>query len=139
MQGPSQPKRQRRCDIPVFIFQQHCLFCGLECNIVKDKKHPHRWRKASLCRTADRGSGKETFKDAVMDICAQRGDNWANQVLVRVQGAVSDLHAADARYHHDCMARFMSKKAVEQAARESPKEAENRDEAFEIPGTHGRP
>ena len=42
-------------------------------------------------------------------------------------------------YHHDCMARFMSKKAVEQAARESPKEAENRDEAFEIPGTHGRP
>ena len=105
------------------------LWVGM--NIVKDKKHPHRWRKASLCRTADRGPGKETFKDAVMDICAQRGDNWASQVLVRVQGAVSDLHAADARYHHDCMARFMSKKAVERAARESQKEAENRDEAFE--------
>ena len=62
MQGPSQPKRQRRCDIPVFIFQQHCLFFGLECNIVKDKKHPHRWRKASLCRTADCCPGKETLR-----------------------------------------------------------------------------
>ena len=94
--GASQPKRHRRCDISEFIFQQHCLFCGLEFNVVKDAKHPQRWRKASLCRTADRGPREKIFKDAVIAKCAQRGDNWASQVLVRVQGAVSDLHAADA-------------------------------------------
>ena len=31
-----------------------------------------------------------------------RGDEWADQVKLRVQGAVSDLHAVESRYHGDC-------------------------------------
>ena len=31
--------------------------------------------------------------------CDQRGDVQADDVRLRVQGAVSDLHAADAQYH----------------------------------------
>ena len=65
---------------------------------MKDKKHPKRWRKAILCRTADRGPRAITFKDNIVGTCAQRGDIWASQVLVCVQGVLSDLHAADAHY-----------------------------------------
>jgi len=35
---------------------------------------------------------------------------------VRVGGAVSDLHAADARYHYECKTRFMAPKSVQLAA-----------------------
>ena len=51
-----------------------------------------------------------------MDNCHARGDQWANEVLVRVQGAVSDLHAADTRYHYGCKTKFMAPKSVHLAA-----------------------
>ena len=38
--------------------------------------------------------------------CDQRGDEWAHQIRLRIQRAVSDLHAADAQYHKECMAKF---------------------------------
>ena len=31
-----------------FSFLQYCLFCGGKCDIVKDPKHPDRWRSC-LC------------------------------------------------------------------------------------------
>ena len=31
---------------------------------------------------------------------------------VHVEGAISDLHAADGRYHVDCMLKFMNKRSV---------------------------
>ena len=52
-------KRQRRSDISSFRFLEHCLFCGLQCNIEPDLKNPERWRRAVLCGTVDRGSGSK--------------------------------------------------------------------------------
>ena len=37
---------------------------------------------------------------------------WANEVRVRVQGAVSDLYAAEARYHRDCINRFFQDRSL---------------------------
>ena len=34
---------------------------------------------------------------------------------VHVEGATSDLHAADGRYHVDCMSQFMNKRSVKYA------------------------
>ena len=31
-------------------------------------------------------------------MCQTRGDKWAEEIRVRVHGAVSDLHAANARF-----------------------------------------
>ena len=56
---------------------------------------------------ADRPQRK-IFKAAIVDNCHARGDQWSNEVLVRVEGAVSDLHAADGRYHYDCKTNFMA-------------------------------
>ena len=46
-------------------------------------------------------------------------NEWARQVEVRIMGAVSDLHAADARYLDDCRKSFMSQCSVVFASKES--------------------
>ena len=52
--------------------------------------------------------GRETYKEALLRICDKRGDLWADQVRLSINGhcASSDLHAADAPYHEDCRKRF---------------------------------
>ena len=42
----------------------------------------------------------------------ERNDEWAGQVRVHVDGPISDLHAADGRYHVYCMFKFMNKRVV---------------------------
>ena len=41
------------------------------CNIEKDKKYPETWNKNKnfFCRTADRGKGKVSFKDVLLQVC----------------------------------------------------------------------
>jgi len=51
-----------------------------------------------------------------MDICDCRDDDWASIVSLRIQGAISDLHAADARYHVTCRCSFTGSRAVATAA-----------------------
>ena len=63
--------RQRRSDISSFRFLEHGLFCGVQCSIQPDLKNPARWRRAVLCRTADRGSGSKTFKQSILDKCTE--------------------------------------------------------------------
>ena len=92
-----------------------------------DPKNPSRWRKAILCRTADR-PGRHSFKEAILDVCLSRKDEWGKEVEVRLAGAVSDLHAADARYHDDCRKKFMGKRNVESSSKES---VEQVDHAFD--------
>lgn len=108
-----QRKRQCRSGLRHFDFRTQCLFCGNKCE--PDTKHPHRTNKLVLCKTADCAKRKN-FKTAIMDNCHDRGDQWANEVLVRMQGAVSALHAADARYHYGCETTFMAPKSVHLAA-----------------------
>lgn len=82
-----------------FNFKVNCFICGEVCQTVPDPKHPDRWskNKGILCRTADRGAGKLSFKEVMLDICRQRGDEEADIVRLRLLGATSDLHAAEAR------------------------------------------
>ena len=69
------------------------------------------------CRTADRGKDRLPFKQRILLICDQRNDLQADEVRLRVQGAVSDLHAADAQYHYDCYNTFVSCRVIEEATK----------------------
>ena len=69
-----------------------------------DPKRPDRWNKATICRTADEGKGNKTFKEVVLDVCEKRNDVITHQVSIRVQGAISDLHASNGKYHDKCSA-----------------------------------
>lgn len=53
-------------------------------------------------------SGKKNLKDEILKTCDKRNDLQSEEIRVRLSGAVADLHAADARYHVDCKAKFMS-------------------------------
>ena len=109
------PKKRRCSGNLKFQFKEQCIFCGDGCQLERDKKNPTRWRRAVLCRTATR-PGQKTFKETILDICTKRDDEQAHQVRSRVEGALSDLHAADGRYHVDCMTSFMSPRSINTAA-----------------------
>ena len=110
------PKRGRRSSITSFNFREHCLFCGEPCVVERDSKNPNRWRPAFLCRTAERGD-RPSFKQSILSICDIRNDELSQSVKMRVLSAVSDLHAADARYHDNCRVKFMSPRSVASSSR----------------------
>ena len=71
-----------------------------------DPKNRKLWRRVVRCATADRGPNLDSFKKVMLDACDVRDDEWGHQVRIRVEGAVSDLHAADEQYHKECMLLF---------------------------------
>ena len=52
-------------------------------------------------------------------VCEWRGDEQAEIVRVRLEGAGADLHAADARYHITCYETFTSEKNIKATTRRS--------------------
>lgn len=71
---------------------------------MRDNKHPDRWEKnpGVLCKTANRGkdqfgNARKSFKEVLLETCDNRKDILGDQVRLRLEGAISDLHAADAR------------------------------------------
>ena len=123
-------KKVKRTETPKFEFRKHCLFCGELCNTEDDGRHPERQRRVVQCRTADYPTGK-TFKERILDVCNQRNDKQAEDVRLRLQGAVSDLHAADGQYHKDCQVTFMSSRNINAATKCSSSIPQYRDKAYE--------
>ena len=52
-----------------------------------------------------------SYKQNILDKYSERDDQWAQDVRLRIDGAVSDLHAAEARYHKYCMATFFNNRS----------------------------
>ena len=97
-----------RSDTPKIEFNEHCLYCGQICNVKKDPQHPHRWKPAYMFRVTEseqRDKDLIPIIDMIRENCKVRNDELANRVRIRVQGAVGDVHAAEARYHVDCRQR----------------------------------
>ena len=105
-------KRTCRSDISTFNFKQYCLICGEKCCPKPYPKDQNRWRRVIQCSTADRLPNQSTFKDVIIDACDLRNDDWGKQVRLRVESAVSDLHAADTQYHKDGISSFRGPRNV---------------------------
>ena len=55
-----------------FSFLQYCVFCGGKCDIVKDPKHPDRWRRpAYVCREGET-FGNRGLKEAIFEACEKK-------------------------------------------------------------------
>ena len=54
----------------LFGFKKSCFLRGSKFIAEPDSKHPSRWNKKQglLCRTADRGKGKQSFKDVPLQV-----------------------------------------------------------------------
>ena len=120
------PVKRLRRSTSVFDFKRHCLYCGNACELNKDPKNPQRWRPAFPCRSTLTEHGDRPYKEYLLDKCHSRNDQWAHEVQSRIKGAVSDLHAVDARYHKDCMSIFVSNRCLA----ENPKDTSVTDEAL---------
>lgn len=66
----------------------------------------------------------------MIEACKKRSDNWVAEVRLRLDGAVSEIHAADARYHVDCKSKILSPKSVASATK-SVSNNEDSDEALD--------
>ena len=87
-------KRMLKSECSDFVFKRDCLLCGKECK-PKDSKNPQRWVKVRKCTTLERDSNI-TFKQKLEQICGERQDQWANEVMVRL-GGINYLLAANAQ------------------------------------------
>lgn len=116
------PKTRRQSSAcGMFDLLQDCLFCGEKCELKKDSKNPSRWRAAYKFRQILSPDRKTTQKESILDTCSVRNDDLAEKVRLRIHGIVGDLHAAEARYHTDCRANFMSLHHVTLAATKTDK------------------
>ncbi|KAG0711607.1 hypothetical protein GWK47_020252 [Chionoecetes opilio] len=77
-------KRARRSEQLKFNFFEHCIFCGEDCQVKKNPKHPSRWKPAYLCRQVNRPEQKMSLKTEILAKCDERNDDWAAQVRIRV-------------------------------------------------------
>ena len=94
-------KKTLRSSMIQFNFKQHCLFCGDDCDMTIEIKKPLARRKSiHKVRTIT------TCKSTIANAGSERGDEWGQLVLSRVQSGI-DLVAAEARYHGNCYANFL--------------------------------
>ena len=84
--------------------RKHCLCCADITDFLLpneyDSKVPHKNRMPASFVTTDKlADGETPYKDHLLEICEQWGDELAHVVRAGMLGTTSDLHAADARYH----------------------------------------
>ena len=86
-----------------------------------------------MCRSIGEGKAVDPKVD-ILEKCNERGDKWSEEVKLRIHGSVSDLHAADARYHVDCKGKFMSPRNVRlaSASTSTASESTDSDDVFEV-------
>lgn len=109
------------------LFPRTLHFLGwYSCDASKDPRHLDRWREAYVFRQKE----IKCFKDEILEFCKKRNDRQADQVRIRIAGAVSDLPAADACYHEDCKAKFKSPKNIMTSTSSSPSHGPTDDAAF---------
>lgn len=113
-------KNTRRSDIPVFDFKHKCLLCEGDASdefLKKETKKPVQKRDRVHC--------VETlvFKDSLLETARNRNDKWGSDVILRV-GNVSDLVAAEGRYHGACGKQFFKRISTQQSSKGRPKNVE---------------
>ena len=104
---PPPVKRQRSSE-PAFDFKKSCIYCGLDCQVKLNPKHPDRWREALEHYCNERQTNIK-YKQYLEEICAARNDKWGETVLLRLAGIPNDVVASDGRYHKHCKRDFFLK------------------------------
>ena len=66
-----------------------------------------------MIRSTHTDKTQQPYKEFILTKYKERGDKWAQEVEHRVLGAVSDLHAVEARYHNDCMSNFFRNRSMQ--------------------------
>lgn len=96
----SPPRSRMREREQSFNLKEQCIFCGEEASEVKERKKDRKTRqKIKYVSTV-------SFKDSIIAMADNRGDDIANAVKKRIMFE-NDLVAAQAKYHHNCYHSFV--------------------------------
>ena len=87
-----------------FRYENNCVLCGSSVEIQNENKLDGDYDVVHRVETFD-------FQVSIKTLCKTRNDEWANEVLGRVEG-VNDLPAAEARYHRSCNSNFRTFKNI---------------------------
>ena len=71
-----------------------------------------------MCRSQYSEHDKKPYKEFLLYRCRARNYECASQVTLRLEGSL-DLIAAEARYHRDCMCKFIGLRNIQLTGRES--------------------
>ena len=95
-------------------YRTHCLICEEELDFVNAKKHPNvAAYQISNIIWIDEPTQKCHLHETLKTFCAGKTDPISLEVSGKLQYA-DCLHAEEAKYHRDCMQRFMSGKLVKE-------------------------
>lgn len=86
---PEQVQKPTRSSITDFDFKLHCLFCDR----LVDVQHPDRM---PFCQV-----GTLEIIQSIREYAVKRNDQWGEKVTTKLS-TVSDLVAAEGRYHREC-------------------------------------
>lgn len=95
---PEEHCARKTRSVESYDIKTRCIFCGQgDRSDGRDKQH-----ELIVSRTL-------RSDDTLLDKCAERQDEWASRVH-GILSYVSDLHSADAVYHHQCRTNFLTGK-----------------------------
>jgi hypothetical protein len=103
-QSQDVPPAKRRSSQKIFSFQSDCFFCG---TLIHEKTETGKFSVAETL----------PLKKNVLAACNDRKDDWSEVVQRRIL-SVSDLPAADGRYHRCCFQAFKNNRNIPLAYRE---------------------
>ena len=93
-----------RSSTPTFEFKTKCFLCG--CGVTA--------REENFKQSSEVLSKNTEIDDSIKEASRNRSyDDWSLTVLGRLEG-ISDLHAAEAIYHHACYSNFKTNKNLPQ-------------------------
>lgn len=110
----------RRSEVPVFDYKNKCLLCEGDASgefLRNQIKKPVQKRDRVHC--------VETlvFKESLLRTARNRNDKWGSDVIFRVYN-VSDLVAAEGRYHGACGKQFFKRISTPKSAKGRPENIE---------------
>lgn len=92
----------RRSTTAEFIYQEHCLFCGMSDRYGGKEKSHQLFSVTTL-----------SFQESITQTCNDRNDSWSDTVKGRIE-YVNDLPSARVVYHYLCSTNFRTGKQIPQ-------------------------
>ena len=102
--------------LPPLALSNIVYFVEKTATMERDPKNPACWKPAYLCREIEPKGDNKSLKKSLLDICDCIDDDCTSTVRLHIQGTISELHAADARYHVTCWCSYTGSRAVATAA-----------------------
>ena len=111
-------------------YKTHCLICKHSLDFELAQKNPGVAKYQISTIWVDKKTSKSKFHGTLENVCKGRTDALSVEVAAKISYA-GCLHALEAKYHRDCMQRFLSAVSIAEAKTNQCNYSEPKNVAFE--------